>query len=83
MQGISPPVNRSEEDFDPGALFHVAFNVEYMRFVNFLNIKMHSYVRRHCRDTEMILYSWLCCVRNVQKSELNSMLLTHVVRDRP
>jgi peptidyl-dipeptidase A len=31
-QGIAPPVARSEEDFDPGAKFHVAANVPYMRY---------------------------------------------------
>jgi peptidyl-dipeptidase A len=31
-QGIAPPVGRSEEDFDPGAKYHVAANVPYMRY---------------------------------------------------
>jgi peptidyl-dipeptidase A len=31
-QGIAPPVPRSEDDFDPGAKFHVAANVPYMRY---------------------------------------------------
>jgi peptidyl-dipeptidase A len=31
-QGIAPPVARTEEDFDPGAKFHVAGNVPYMRY---------------------------------------------------
>src|SRR6204780_425035 len=31
-QGIAPPVPRSEEDFDPGAKYHVAANVPYMRY---------------------------------------------------
>jgi peptidyl-dipeptidase A len=31
-EGIAPPVNRSEEDFDPGAKYHVAANVPYMRY---------------------------------------------------
>lgn len=30
-QGISPPVRRSEKDFDPGAKYHVANSVEYLR----------------------------------------------------
>jgi len=32
VQGIAPAVGRSEEDFDPGAKFHVAANVPYMRY---------------------------------------------------
>ncbi len=31
-QGIAPPGTRSEMDFDPGAKFHVAANVPYMRY---------------------------------------------------
>ncbi|XP_033759589.1 uncharacterized protein LOC117341835 [Pecten maximus] len=31
-QGISPPVERSEEDFDPGAKYHVPFQVSYIRY---------------------------------------------------
>ena len=31
-QGIAPPVERSEADFDPGAKYHVAANVPYMRY---------------------------------------------------
>ena len=31
-QGIAPPVARSEEDFDPGAKYHVAANVPYTRY---------------------------------------------------
>lgn len=35
--GIEPPVKRSEKDFDPAAKFHVANDVEYMRyFVSFI-----------------------------------------------
>ena len=31
-QGIAPPVDRSEADFDPAAKYHVAGNVPYMRY---------------------------------------------------
>lgn len=30
-QGLSPPVRRSEYDFDPGAKYHVPASVEYIR----------------------------------------------------
>lgn len=30
-QGLCPPVNRTEEDFDPGAKFHIPANVPYVR----------------------------------------------------
>jgi len=31
-QGIAPPPGRAETDFDPGAKYHVAANVPYMRY---------------------------------------------------
>jgi peptidyl-dipeptidase A len=31
-QGVAEPVARSENDFDPGAKYHVAANVPYMRY---------------------------------------------------
>ncbi|KAL5009598.1 hypothetical protein ScPMuIL_011903 [Solemya velum] len=31
-QGLSPPVLRSSEDFDPGAKFHIPGNVPYIRY---------------------------------------------------
>jgi peptidyl-dipeptidase A len=31
-QGVAPPVERSEADFDPAAKYHVAANVPYMRY---------------------------------------------------
>ncbi|XP_056432698.1 angiotensin-converting enzyme [Gadus chalcogrammus] len=36
-QGLAPPVARTEEDFDPGAKFHIPANVPYVRyFVSFI-----------------------------------------------
>uniref|UniRef100_A0A3Q3INI6 Angiotensin-converting enzyme n=1 Tax=Monopterus albus TaxID=43700 RepID=A0A3Q3INI6_MONAL len=36
-QGVCPPVSRTEEDFDPGAKFHIPANVPYVRyFVSFI-----------------------------------------------
>ncbi|XP_034049711.1 angiotensin-converting enzyme [Thalassophryne amazonica] len=36
-QGLCPPVTRSEDDFDPGAKFHIPANVPYLRyFVSFI-----------------------------------------------
>uniref|UniRef100_H3D5P0 Angiotensin-converting enzyme n=1 Tax=Tetraodon nigroviridis TaxID=99883 RepID=H3D5P0_TETNG len=36
-QGLCPPIARTEEDFDPGAKFHIPANVPYVRyFVSFV-----------------------------------------------
>lgn len=31
IQGLEPPVDRSENDFDPGAKYHISADVEYYR----------------------------------------------------
>ena len=31
-EGVAPPAGRTEDDFDPGAKYHVAANVPYMRY---------------------------------------------------
>lgn len=31
-QGISPPIKRSEKDFDPGSKYHIPAGVEYVRY---------------------------------------------------
>lgn len=37
FQGIVPPVKRTEDDFDPGAKYHIVASVEYIRyFVSFV-----------------------------------------------
>ncbi|XP_065573989.1 angiotensin-converting enzyme-like [Artemia franciscana] len=43
-QGISPPVNRTEENFDAGAKYHVPSNIPYIRyFVSFvLQFQLHQ-----------------------------------------
>lgn len=32
-QGLCPPVARTEDDFDPGAKFHIPANVPYVRYI--------------------------------------------------
>lgn len=32
LQGVEPPINRTEEDFDAAAKYHVSANVEYARY---------------------------------------------------
>ena len=48
-QGVAPPVQRSENDFDPGAKFHVAGNVPYMRYF-LADIYEFQFYRALCRE---------------------------------
>jgi len=47
-QGVAPPVARSEEDFDPGAKYHVAANVPYTRYflAEILQFQFHRALAR-------------------------------------
>ncbi|MDQ7008153.1 MAG: M2 family metallopeptidase [Acidobacteriota bacterium] len=44
LQGIAPPVPRSEDDFDPGAKYHVPANTPYMRYflAHILQFQFHK-----------------------------------------
>lgn len=48
-QGIAPPVERSEQDFDPGAKYHVAANVPYTRYF-IAHILQFQFHRALCRE---------------------------------
>jgi peptidyl-dipeptidase A len=48
-QGIVPPLQRTEADFDPGAKFHVPGNVPYMRYF-LARILQFQFQRALCRE---------------------------------
>ncbi len=48
-QGIAPPVERTEEDFDPGAKYHVASNTPYARYF-LATILQFQFHRALCRE---------------------------------
>ncbi len=49
-QGVAPPVERSEADFDPGAKYHVAANVPYVRYFLAHILEFQLY-RALCRES--------------------------------
>jgi peptidyl-dipeptidase A len=49
-QGVAPPVARSEADFDPGAKYHVAGNVPYMRYF-LADILEFQFYRALCKES--------------------------------
>ncbi len=44
LQGIAPPVERTEKDFDPGAKYHIPANVPYIRYflAHILQFQFHK-----------------------------------------
>jgi peptidyl-dipeptidase A len=49
-QGVAPPLDRSEADFDPAAKYHVAANVPYTRYF-LAHILEFQFYRALCRDS--------------------------------
>ena len=49
-QGVAPPGERSEVDFDPGAKYHVAANVPYTRYF-LAHILEFQFYRALCRES--------------------------------
>ncbi len=47
-QGVAEPVARSEQDFDPGAKYHVAANVPYLRYF-IAHVLQFQFHRAWCR----------------------------------
>jgi peptidyl-dipeptidase A len=48
-QGVAPPASRSEQDFDPGAKYHVASNTPYARYF-LAAILQFQFHRALCRE---------------------------------
>jgi peptidyl-dipeptidase A len=49
-QGVAPPVERSEADFDPGAKYHIPANVPYTRYF-LARILQFQFYRALCRES--------------------------------
>ena len=53
-QGVAPPNERTEEDFDPGAKYHVPANVPYTRYflADILQFQFHRALAKEAGCTE-------------------------------
>jgi len=49
-QGVAPPAARTEDDFDPGAKYHVPANVPYMRYF-LADILQFQFYRSMCKES--------------------------------
>jgi peptidyl-dipeptidase A len=74
-QGIAPPAGRSENDFDPGAKFHVPGNVPYMRYF-LAAIYQFQFQRSLCKDANYQGPLHRCSIYGNKKAgeRLNAML---------
>ncbi len=74
-QGIAPSSLRSEEDFDPGAKYHVAANVPYARYF-LAAILQYQFHRALCRESGYKGPLHRCSIYNNKEAgaRLNKML---------
>ncbi len=74
-QGISPPIARSEADFDPGAKYHVPANVPYTRYF-LARILQFQFYRAMCREAGFTgpLYRCSFYGNKAAGAKLNAML---------
>ena len=74
-QGVAPPVQRSEQDFDPGAKYHIPANTPYMRYflAHILQFQFHRAMAKLAGCTEPL---HRCSVYGNQQAgeRLNAML---------
>ncbi len=74
-QGIAPPVDRSEADFDPAAKYHVAANVPYARYflADILQFQFHRALSKIAGCTDPLNR---CSIYNNKEAgrRLNAML---------
>lgn len=74
-QGIVPPVERAETDFDPGAKYHVPGNVPYARYF-LARILQFQFQRALCREVGISGPLHRCSIYGNKKAgeKLNKML---------
>jgi peptidyl-dipeptidase A len=74
-QGVAPPVERSEADFDPGAKYHVPANYPYARYflADILQFQFHRALAKTAGCTEP-LNRCSIYARNAAGERLNAML---------
>jgi peptidyl-dipeptidase A len=83
-QGIVPPGERSEADFDPGAKYHVAANVPYTRYF-LARILQFQFHRAMCREADFQGPLHRCSVYNSKAAgaRLDKMLEMGLSRPWP
>jgi peptidyl-dipeptidase A len=83
-QGVKPPVERTEKDFDPGAKYHVPGNVPYTRYF-LARILQFQFHRALCREAGFTGPLHRCSIYGNKKAgeKLNKMLEMGLSRPWP
>ncbi len=83
-QGVAPPVARNEQDFDPGAKYHVPGNVPYTRYF-LARILQFQFYRAMCKEAGQTGPMHKCSFYGDKKAgeKLNAMLSMGMSRPWP
>ena len=81
-QGVAAPVARSEQDFDPGAKYHVAANVPYMRYflADILQFQFHRALAKTAGCTEPL---HRCSIFNNKESGARLQKMMEMGKSQP
>ena len=81
LQGLEPPIERTEKDFDPGSKYHIPANVPYIRYACmkiYSEISPYEYRRnaffqifRQFHSSISILWSSLQRIRRIRPPRLS------------
>lgn len=81
-QGIMAPVPRTEKDFDPGAKFHIPFNVPYTRYF-LAHILQFQFHRALCRTAGHSGPLHRCSIYDSKEAGARLMKMLEMGRSRP
>jgi peptidyl-dipeptidase A len=81
-QGVAAPVERTEKDFDPGAKYHVAANVPYMRYflASILHFQFHRALCKAAGQTGPLLE---CSIRGSKEAGQKLWAMLSLGASRP
>ena len=81
-QGVAPPVQRSEADFDPGAKNHIATNVPYARYF-LADILQFQFHRALCREAGYAGPLHRCSIYGNKKAGAKLSKMLEMGKSRP
>lgn len=81
-QGVAPPIDRSEADFDPGAKYHIPANVPYMRYFlgHILQFQFHQAL---CKEAGWKGPLHRCSIYGNKEAGRKLALMLEMGRSRP
>jgi peptidyl-dipeptidase A len=81
-QGVAPPIPRTEEDFDPGAKYHIPANVPYTRYF-IARILQYQFHRALCKVEGYVGPLHRCSIYGSKEAGQKLIAMLKLGRSRP